>query len=171
MCRTSREKSRTLWWWMKSTTCLFWQLTARAKWARSVHRQHKIVILLHSSTHFSSSLFYSIKRFSLSYVSTIYCEISLLFVYCQNDVLLCVHTVCLILGLKLVDAVGVNIMFSLAVLCLFCWVSRAGTQRLDFVSARPLCSSHGTSLWGSFSSTSPAHWHSWSTYYKYCAHA
>lgn len=61
----------------------------------------------------------------------------------------------------------VNDILSLAVHCslLLCcgWVSRAGTQRLDFVFARPLCWPHGTSLWGSFSSTSPAHWHIWST--------
>lgn len=44
----------------------------------------------------------------------------------------------------------VNNILSLAVPCpllLGCgWVSRAGTQRLDFVPARPLCWPHGTSL-------------------------
>lgn len=34
LCRTSSEKSRTLWWWTRSITCLSSQLTARAKWAR-----------------------------------------------------------------------------------------------------------------------------------------
>ena len=41
------------------------------------------------------------------------------------------------------DSSCVNNILSLAVLCpllLVCgWVSRAGTQRLDFVPARPLC--------------------------------
>jgi len=52
------------------------------------------------------------------------------------------------------DSRCVNNILSLAVPCPLLlghgWVSRAGTQRLDFVPARPLCWPHGTSLWGSF---------------------
>lgn len=32
--RTLRGRSRTLWWWMRSTTCPSWLLTVRARWAR-----------------------------------------------------------------------------------------------------------------------------------------
>lgn len=33
-CRTLNERSRTLWLWTRSTTCLSWLLTVRARWAR-----------------------------------------------------------------------------------------------------------------------------------------
>lgn len=38
-CRTSSERSRTLWWWMRSITCHSSPLTARAKWARWVNKR------------------------------------------------------------------------------------------------------------------------------------
>lgn len=38
-CRTSSERSRTLWWWMRSITCHSSRQTARAKWARWVNKR------------------------------------------------------------------------------------------------------------------------------------
>lgn len=32
--RILKGRSRTLWWWMRLTTCPFWLLTVRARWAR-----------------------------------------------------------------------------------------------------------------------------------------
>lgn len=37
--RTSSERSKTLWWWMRSITCRSSPLTARAKWPRWVHQR------------------------------------------------------------------------------------------------------------------------------------
>lgn len=34
LCRISSERSKTLWWWMKSTICPSSLLTVRARWAR-----------------------------------------------------------------------------------------------------------------------------------------